>query len=121
MDVKRILDDLRASFLQLPTSKQLGNIASELNRMKNWVRSQNVHTQSQIRICMGLVEFCAPGLLPDRVDDAASLVDIQRELARWYWNWDKIQNDLAKRQELAKQAQEWSDQVLAMSGLLEQE
>jgi len=67
------------------------------------------------------IEWSAPDLLPDRVDDAARLVDIQRGLTHWYWNWHEAQNDPVEREKLAAQARAWSDEVLAMSGLLEQE
>jgi hypothetical protein len=66
------------------------------------------------------IEWSAPDLVADRVDDAARLVEIQRALTRWHWIWDKAQQDPAKRRELAEQARAWSDEVLKMSGLLDQ-
>ncbi|MEW5720796.1 MAG: hypothetical protein AB1817_19380, partial [Chloroflexota bacterium] len=67
------------------------------------------------------VEWSAPDLLPDRVDDAARLVDIQRGLTHWYWIWNDAQHDPAQRAQLAAQARAWSDEILKMSGLLDQE
>jgi hypothetical protein len=66
------------------------------------------------------IEWSAPDLLPDRVEDAARLVDIQRGLTRWYWNWSQVQEDVSQRHRLRKEAQQWADEVLKMSGLLEE-
>ncbi len=61
------------------------------------------------------------GELPDRVDDTARLVEIQRGLTHWYHAWNEAQHDPAQRPKLAEQARVWSDEVLAMSGLPDQE
>ena len=67
------------------------------------------------------IEWSAPDLLPDRVDDAARLVDIQRGLTHWCRVWNEAQRDPIQRAQLAEQARAWSDEVLVMSGLLNEE
>jgi hypothetical protein len=112
----------RERYLKQSIPIRLGGLSANLARIVSTATVPAIAAVSSlIDESRAFIEWCAPDLLPDRVDDAASLVDIQRGLTHWYWNWDKVQHDLIKRQELAAQAQVWSDQVLAMSGLLEQE
>ncbi len=102
---------------------RLGGLAADLARIVSF--SRNIKA---IKSVVGLlnesvyfIEWTAPDLLPDRVDDAARLVDIQRGLTHWRWTWSEAQRDPTQRAKLAEQARAWSDEVLAMSGLLEQE
>jgi hypothetical protein len=55
------------------------------------------------------------------IEDAARLVEIQLGLAYWHYRWNLIFNDSAECKKLSEQAQAWSDEILAMSGLLESE
>lgn len=109
-------------YLTQNISTQLGGLASDLARIASASRipaPQAVH--DLLEESRAFSEWCAPALLPDRVGEAARLVDIQRGLTHWYWIWDKEHTDADQRQKLANQAQAWSDEVLKMSGLLEQE
>ena len=109
-------------FIQFPIATRLGHLATNLARISSFVKIPgNNATFGVLEESRAFIEWCAPDLLADRVDDAAQLVDIQRELTRWYWIWNKAQNDPVQRAQLAEQAQAWSDQVLEMSGLLNEE
>ncbi len=70
---------------------------------------------------LAFIEWSTPALLPDRVEDAARLVEIQRELTHWRRVWNVAQHDPASRARFVEQARAWSDEILAMSGLLDQE
>lgn len=102
---------------------RLGGLAADLARVVSFSKNPGSApvVASLLDESMYFVEWSAPDLLPGRLDEAAQLVDIQRGLAHWYLNWDEAQHDPAQRAQLAEQAQAWSDQVLKMSGLLDQE
>ena len=114
-------DSMRDRFLQLPIAERLGDLASELAHVSEMAKIGNVGSKDHIRFCSYLIEWGAPGLLPDRVEEAAELVDVQRRLVNWYWHWDRFKNSFEKRQEIVTQARAWSDEVLKMSGLLDPE
>ncbi len=59
-------------------------------------------------------------LTSSRIASALDKVELQREITRWYSNWQSIQNTLAERNKLAEQTQAWSNKILKMPGLLHQ-
>ena len=77
------------------------------------------YLQQSIGIRLG--GLSADLLLSDRVEDAARLVEIQLELTRWHRVWNEAQHDPALCARLSEQARAWSDEILAMSGLVDQE
>ncbi len=112
----------RERYLTQSISTQLGGLAADPARIVSASKipaTRAVH--DLLEESRAFSEWCAPALLPDRVDDASRLVDIQRGLTYWYWIWDTAKNNLDQREKLAMHAQAWSDEVLKMSGLLEQE
>ncbi len=112
----------RERYLQHPVPLRLGDLAADLARLASFSEIFDVAAvESLLEESRAFIEWSAPDLLPDRVEDAARLVDIQRGLTDWQHTWTKVQNDSEERKKLAEQAQAWSDEVLAMSGLLEQE
>ncbi|MBI5035274.1 MAG: hypothetical protein HZB51_32505 [Chloroflexi bacterium] len=102
---------------------RLGGLAADLARIVSF--SKNIKAIKSVEGLLNesiyFIEWSAPDLLPERLEDAAQLVDIQRDLAHWRWIWNEAQNDPAQRAKLAEQAQAWSDQVLEMSGLLNEQ
>ncbi len=112
----------RYSYLNQDIPTRLGGLAADLARIVSASKIPAVAAvESLLEESRAFIEWSAPDLLPDRVEDAARLVDIQRGLTDWQHTWTKVQNDSEERKKLAEQAQAWSDEVLAMSGLLEQE
>lgn len=118
-----ISQEARERFLADNLNLRLGALATNLARIvsfaKNIKATKSVEGLLDESICF--IEWSAAGLLPDRVDAAARLVDIQRGLTHWQWNWNQVQANADERHKLAEQAQAWSDEVLKMSGLLDQE
>lgn len=113
---------IRERYMRDPLPTRLGGLAADLARIASTARIPAVAAvTSMLDESRAFIEWSAPDLLPDRVDDAANLVDIQRGLTHWLWIWDQAQHDPAARAQLAEQAQQWSDEVLAMSGLLNTE
>jgi hypothetical protein len=112
----------RERYLKQDISTRLGGLATDLARVVSASKIPAVAAVGDLlEESRWFIEWSAPDLLPDRVEDAARLVDIQRGLTHWRWIWDQAQNDPAQRARLAEQAQAWSDEVLAMSGLLNEE
>ena len=112
----------RERYLQQNPPARLGALAADLARV---VSASGIPAVVAVRDLLeesrAFVEWGTPTLLPHRVDDAARLVEIGRGISKWYWIWPQAQGDPTKRQQLAEQAQAWSDEILAMSGLLEAE
>jgi len=118
-----ISQEIRDRFFKDALPVRLGGLAADLARIVSFSKNPNSastvsHLLEESRY---FIEWSAPNLLPDRVDDAARLVDIQRDLTHWFRVWNRAQDDPAQREKLSEQAQTWSDEVLAMSGLLEQQ
>ncbi len=117
-----ISNEIRERYLKDPLPTRLGGLAADLARVASFSEIHDAAVvEGLLEESQAFIEWCAPSLLPDRMEDAARLVDIQRSLTDWYHRWNQIVNDLVERKKLAVQAQHWSDEVLKMSGLLEQE
>ncbi|MBI5653934.1 MAG: hypothetical protein HZC40_26320 [Chloroflexi bacterium] len=119
-----IPDSRRVRFLSFSLSTRLGHLASNLARIRSCAQtSAHNATLFAIEESRYFIEWIVPDLVKEdsRVDDAAFLVDVGRGLTHWYWSWSDAQNDPAARTQLVAQAQQWSDEVLAMSGLLDAE
>ncbi|MCI0476028.1 MAG: hypothetical protein L0Y55_07255 [Anaerolineales bacterium] len=115
--------EIQERYMQDELPIRLGGLAADLARIVSFSKNHGSApvVASLLDESSYFVEWSAPDLLPDRVDDAARLVDIQRGLTRWYRIWGDAQNDPAQRAQLAAQARAWSDEILQMSGLLDQE
>jgi hypothetical protein len=118
-----INQEIRDRFLKDALPVRLGGLAADLARIVSF--SSNVKSAASVANLLEesryFIELSVPTLLPDRVEEAARLVDIQRGLTGWLWIWHEKHNDPAMRTKLADQVQTWSDEVLAMSGLIELE
>lgn len=112
--------EIRDRYLRDTLSVRLGGLAADLARIVSFSQNQKSApvVTSLLEESRYFIEWSAPDLLPERVDDASQLVELGRSLTRWYWSWSNTQNNPVARAELAAQAQQWSDQVLEMSGLL---
>src|SRR5712692_9139832 len=112
----------RQRYLHQDISTRLGGLAADLARIVSFAGFEDDKAvASFIEESRAFIEWSAPDLLPSRVEDAARLVDIQRGLTRWSWNWNQAQSDPHKRETLSNDAKQWSDEVLKMAVLLEEE
>ncbi len=109
----------RERFLRQPEPIRIGSLAADLARISSFIQVPALEAvTSLIEESRAFIEWTAAEL---PIDDAAQLVDIQRGLTHWWFIWPEAQHHPEQRRRLAEQAQAWSDQVLAMSGLLEQD
>jgi hypothetical protein len=109
----------RERYLRQSIPVRLGGLAADLARIASFTE---VHADTAVEGLLdesrAFIEWSAPEA---PIDDAAQLVEIQRALTHWRSIWALAQKDPLKREELARQAKTWSDQVLDMSGLLDQQ
>lgn len=107
---------LRARFLRDPVPRRLGALAADLARVASGaVRPAGAEAVARmLEESQLFIEWTAAD-----TEVAAELVEIQVAVAVWRRAWPKAQQDGALRACLALQAQQWSDRVLAYSGLLD--
>jgi hypothetical protein len=106
----RDLKRMRERYLQDERPVRLGNLASSLLRLSNWV--QNRHRDEAIIDLMREIAWCM-----EWSGDLAmvELADMQREICRWRRIWPVEE----ARSVLVFRALQMSKQVLELSGLLE--
>ena len=109
-------------YLQQSIGIRLGGLSADLARISSFADIPDPQAvETMLEESRGFIEWSAPDLLPDRVEDAARLVEIQLELTRWHRVWNEAQHDPALWARLSEQARAWSDEILGMSGLVDQE
>lgn len=108
---------LKSRYLRDELSIRLGNLASNLARIKS--RCQD---PGNSEIIEGLLQesklFIEWTVQDTEVEIAAELVELQIQLACWQYSWTRIWADAEERMKVAKAAKIWSEKVLNMSGLL---
>ena len=114
--------EIQERYLQDSLPTRLGGLAANLARIVSFSKNAKATRaiESLIEESRWFIEWSAPELLPNRVNDAAYLVEVHRGLTHWYWIWNQVRDDPIQRQKLAEQAQEWSIEILYMSGLVEE-
>lgn len=113
------LGNLRQRYLKDGIPVRLAGLAANLLRIANFSKNINHYevVSSIVNESKWFIEWTAAEL---EVERAAELVGLQLQLATWEfhsrerWSFDEW------RFSLSAQAQEWSDRVLKMSGLLDQ-
>src|SRR5437763_379975 len=115
------LSAIRERFLRDSLPVRLGGIAANMARVRSFSKYEaNSGAVSRlIDESKWFIEWTAADFLPGEVDTAAQLVELQIQLAQWQNGWDRRWNDPDQRAQVAARSKEWSDRVLAMSGLLE--
>lgn len=108
---------IKERYLQDPLPIQLGGLAANLARIHSFADHPD-HRDVVERLLEEsklFIEWAAPGA---ELEVQVRLVELQRLLAHWHLAWAKIWADPVQRAAAAEQAQDWSQQVLEMSGLL---
>jgi hypothetical protein len=110
---------LRERYLQDKLSVQLGNLASNLAH----IASYSGHPEHReiveqiIEDSKFFIEWSGPAA---KYEQQLELVDLQIQLARWQLRWSEIWADPLRRATVAAEARQWSERVLALSGLLDE-
>src|SRR5262245_36582956 len=111
------LDARKARYLRDPLPVRLGNLASNLARIRSIATQPDLGEAARrvIRESEYFVEWAGKDA---DLQIQIELVELQRQLARWQFKWNEIWNDLERRASLAEQAGAWSEKILHRSGLL---
>lgn len=109
---------IRERYLRDSVPVRLGGLAANLLRINSFANRETnfAVVESLLDESKHFIEWTAAEV---EIEDAAELIELQVQLARWQQNWLVIGNDSARRQQVAKESHSWSDRVLDMSGLLE--
>jgi hypothetical protein len=111
------LDTRKERYLRDPLPVRLGNLASNLARIKSIATRPDLGEAAKrvIRESKHFVEWAGKDA---DLQIQIELVELQRQLAWWQFKWNEIWNDLERRASLAEQAGAWSQKILDHSGLL---
>jgi hypothetical protein len=112
------LDARKERYLRDPLPVRLGNLASNLARIKSIATQPNLGEAAKrvIRESKHFVEWAGTDA---ELQVQIELVELQRQLARWQFKWHEISNDLDKLNSVAELAGFWSEKILDRSGLLD--
>jgi hypothetical protein len=103
--------------VSVPLPVRLGGLAANLARVKSF--SDHVDHREVVASPLDESKYFIEWTTHEADPEAqAKLVELQIQLARWQLNWTETWNDPAQRATVAEQSRAWSEQVLAMSGLL---
>jgi hypothetical protein len=107
----------RECYLRETVSNRLGELAENLARIASFCGNDlnGEAVASLIEESKFFIEWTA---IDAGIDQAAELVELQVQLARWQLGWSSIWVDEAKRESVAEQAKNWAERILGMSGLL---
>ncbi|OGC02267.1 hypothetical protein A2V82_16610 [candidate division KSB1 bacterium RBG_16_48_16] len=110
------LEKLRSRYLKDPIPMRLGGLAANLARVASFSKHDgHQHAVSAtIAESKWFIEWTANDL---DVEQTAELVRLQSQLARWELQSRNSWNDEKWRQELLRSSQQWSEQLIKMSGL----
>ncbi|HKQ76209.1 MAG TPA: hypothetical protein VJ810_21120 [Blastocatellia bacterium] len=111
------LEARKERYLRDPLPVRLGNLASNLARIKS-IATQPELSEATKRVIRESEHFVEWAGKDAELQVQIELVELQRHLARWQFNWHEISNDLEKRNSVAEQAGLWSEKILDRSGLL---
>jgi hypothetical protein len=117
VDIKSNLDDKKARFQNEDTPHRLGDIASNLARIRSFFNSAfKKGIEVVIDETEWFIEWTAAEIEPEQAEE---LVNIQVQLALWQLNLDNILLDELYRGEVATTVETYSQKVLDMSGLID--
>lgn len=119
MAVYEGLAAIRQRYLRDSLSVRLGGLATNLRRIKSFAANDASRevVESLIEESKYFIEWTAA----DAKQNTAELVELQIELARWQCGWKDIWSNPERRKQMAEQSSTWSNRVLEMSGLLNQQ
>ena len=107
----------RERYLRDPFPVRLGNLASNLARMKSFTQTSELGEAAEriLRESKFFIEWAGPDA-PLNVE--VELIELQRLLAGWQLRRLAIWGNADDRAEVAQQANDWSEKILHRSGLL---
>jgi len=111
------LSAIRVRYMHDPLPVRLGGLAADLARIASF--SQNPANLAPVadlmREAVHFIEWCAS---ESDLESQMALLELQRYLARWRMQLPQHFADQTWHTEMAAEAQQWSQRMLEMSGLL---
>lgn len=113
-------EHLKVRYLRDAIPIRLGGVAANLARMRSFSKhdDQSSYIQRMISENMHFIEWTTLEADPNAQSE---LVELQVQLALWQINWSLIWADPNRRWAVGELASKWSDRVLELSGLLDEE
>jgi hypothetical protein len=107
-------------YLKFDLSRQLGEIASSLSRIKSQIHLDipQEGILATIEECLKFVTWTIPAV---NVAVREHLIELEQLLSSWQHDLLTIYSNPLDRANLAEQAKTWSDKILNDSGLLTQQ
>lgn len=108
---------IRTRYMRDDVGTRLGGLAANLLR----IRSYASHPDRRdvvfrlVRESALFIEWTACDVNASKLTDLATL---QRQLVSWHNDWQSVWEDNTSRASMAREAGEWSQRLLEMSGLL---
>lgn len=109
---------IRERYLRDDVPVRLGGLAANLSRIKSFTNNEKNKSlvESLIDESKHFIEWTAQ---ETDIETAAKLVELQVELALWQIRMNRIWCDSDQRKQISEQSNNWSQQVLIASGLLD--
>ena len=109
---------IRERYLRDDVPVRLGGLAANLSRIKSFTNNEKNKSlvESLIDESKHFIEWTAQ---ETDIETAAKLVELQVELALWQIRMNRIWRDSDQRKQISEQSNNWSQQVLIASGLLD--
>lgn len=113
---KNKLQARKERYLRDPLPVRLGNLASNLSRLKSFARHPAMAGAARkvVHESQHFIEWTATDAA---LEVQVELIELQKFLAGWQLEWDEIWAD-EQRGSLAAQAEVWAKRILERSGLL---
>ncbi|MGH9751946.1 MAG: hypothetical protein ACREA2_04120 [Blastocatellia bacterium] len=116
-DIEQKRGDRRERYLRDPLPLRLGNLASNLSRIKS-LSNHPTMGEAAGRVVDESIFFIEWTTADASLRQQAALAELRSMLMNWRLEWTEIWNDAEKRTSLAEQAGAWSEKILDCSGLL---
>jgi hypothetical protein len=114
------LNELRSRFTRDPLPVRLGNLASNLAHISSYARTgRNAEAVGRLlEESRYFIEWTAGEAEAEKAEE---LVAIQVKLAWWHHHWKQEQDKPSQITSISAQSRAWSEKVLDLSGLLDEE
>ena len=116
----RDLSKKQSRYLRDDVPIRLGNLASNLAHISTFAKGARnpIAVERLLDESRFFIEWTAA---ETGLDTAAELVEMQIQLSWWYHHWKDEQTNPLQISNIAQQSKAWSDRVLVLSGLLQEE
>lgn len=113
-------DALRHRFLQDRFAIQLGNIAANMGRIDSYM-TDPISEEIVTSILDETKHLVSWAILNATLHEQLELAVLQQRLIQWQLTLPDFWQDSPQRITVGREARRWSDQLLAMSGLLDED